>query len=420
MAKSNILRTLKGDFLKLWIGQLISNFGDQFFFMAVIGIILFDRGLGAEYAALMMVAMSVPALIFGPIAGSYVDRWNRKTVMIVADILRAIIVLSLLFYGEIWYMFVSLFMLSTVARFFFPARNAIIPHTVDEELLLSANSMSQMTNMVSMIIGPALGAAIVGILGGDTAIMLDVVSFFLSALFIAVIKYGGEVEGKTETAKKIWRETAEGLKFCWQNPVIRHLLLFTAITMAFFGGLNPLLIIYMRDVLHLNLMGFGITDTAQGIGSVLAALTLAVIANTFSKRSTVLGGALLVSFSTVVITFMHHIFIVIEALALVGIGVVFVDTPITTLMQEASPDAIRGRVFGAFGSILQVSILVSMAVEGIIADRIGATTVIFYAGLLSIIFTVVFFSFKSVRRSFDFVPEHGGEGEGEIGESEQD
>jgi len=405
MGRSNIRRTLKGDFLKLWIGQLISDFGDQFFFMAVIGIILFDRGLGAEYAALMMVAMSVPALIFGPIAGSYVDRWNRKTTMIVADILRALIVLSLLFYGEIWYMFVSLFMLSTVARFFFPARNAVIPHTVDEELLMSANSLSQMTNMVSMIIGPALGAAIVGILGGDTAIMLDVLSFFASALFIALIKYSGEVEGKAEKAKELWKETAEGLKFCWQNPVIRHVLILTAIVMAFIGGLNPLFMIYIRDVLGMNLMGFGIIDTAQGIGSVLAALTLTVIGSAFSKKSIVFSGVIMVSVSIMVITFVHHTFVVIETLALVGIGVVFLDTPITTLMQEAAPDAIRGRVFGAFGSILQVSILVSMAIEGLLAERFGATTIIFYAGMLSVLFTVVFFSFKSVRNSFDFVPE---------------
>jgi len=405
MAMSNIRRTLRGDFLKLWIGQLISNFGDQFFFMAIIGIILFDRGMGAEYAALMMVAMSVPALIFGPIAGSYVDRWNRKKTMIVADILRATIVFSLIFYGEIWYMFLSLFILSSLSRFFFPARNAIIPQIVDEELLLSANSMSQMTNMLSMIIGPAIGAAIVGILGGDTAILLDVVSFFMSALFIYVMRYSGAVEGKVETAKRLWKETTDGLKFCWQNRIIRHMLLMTAIIMAFLGGLNPIFMIYIRDVLGMNLMGFGIIDSAQGLGSLIASIALTVIGSAFSKKSIVFSGIMMVSIPVMLITFVHHTFIVIETLSLVGIGVVFFDTPITTLMQEAAPDRIRGRVFGAFGAILQVAILVSMGIEGVLADMLGATTVIFYAGLLSVLFTIFFFSFRSVRSSFDYRPE---------------
>ena len=97
---SNIRRIFNRDFTKLWIGQLISNFGDNFFYMGLMATILYVLDLDAKYLGFLMVMIAVPTLIFGPIAGSYVDRWNRKHLMAVADVLRGFIVLSLVFYHE--------------------------------------------------------------------------------------------------------------------------------------------------------------------------------------------------------------------------------------------------------------------------------------------------------------------------------
>lgn len=400
LSNSNISKVFRGDFLKFWIGQLISNFGDNFFYMGLMAIILYRMHLNAGYLGLLMVMMAIPTLIFGPIAGSYVDRWNRKHTMIVADILRGFIVLSLLLYAELWYIYASIFMLATVSRFFYPAEGAIIPDIVEKDVLMSANSFSQTTYILSSILGPGIGAAMVGILGINSVFIFDGLSFFISALSISLIRYSGEIKEKGEKGS-IWAETVEGMRYAKNNRVIRVLMIFIFVLLLFFGGMNSLYMVFVRDVLHMDLFYLGLMESLNGTGSLIASIFVGVLGGALSKKNMVLGASLTIGASMVILTLFPNIFIAFETMAFFGVSMVLFNTPITTLMQEAAPDSIRGRVFGSFGAIMQVAMLSSMAVETSAADIFGVKNVLFAIGIGVMLFTIAFFSVKNYREVFE-------------------
>ena len=399
---SNIRRVFRGDFLRFWIGQLISNFGDNFFFMGLIAIILYRMRLGAGYIGLLMVMMAVPTLVFGPIAGSYVDRWNRKHTMMAADIIRGFIVLSLLFYSELWYLYASIFMLATASRFFYPAESAIIPDIVEKDVLMSANSFSQTTYMLASIIGPGIGAAMIGIFGIDSVFLFDGISFFISALSIFIMRFSGKVE-KKDGEKNVWKETIEGIRFSFRTPIIRRIMFYVFILLLFFGGTNPLFTVFIRDVLHMGLFQMGIIQGLQGAGALIASITVGIIGGAFSKRNMILGASLTIGSALCIIVIFPNPLVMYQAMAFFGISSVFFNTPFTTLIQEAAPDSIRGRVFGAFGALMQIAILTSIAVESVAASIFGVSVVMFSVGLVVSIFSLAFFSVKKNREIFESI-----------------
>ncbi len=399
----NIRRVFKGDFSKLWLGQLISNFGDNFFYMGLMAMILYTLNLEAAYLGLLMVMMAIPTLFFGPIAGSYVDRWNRKHVMVVSDILRGFIVLSLVFYHELWYIYASIFLLATVSRFFYPAQSAIIPDIVEEDVLMSANSLSQTTYMLSAILGPALGASLIGFLGVDSVFLFDGISFFISAVFIFSMRFDGIVE-KKDNPQGVWKETWGGIKFAEKHPVIGKVILYVFVLMLFFGGFGPLYMIFIRDVLKMGLFQLGVLEGLQGVGSLVASIVIGIVGSAFSKKSMVVGANLTISSMVILLVLFPYPWIAFQVLSFFGVGMVFFNTPLTTILQEKSPDEIRGRVFGAFGAIMQVAALISMGVESVMADYIGVSMVMLSVGIMSLIFGILFFSSRKNREIFEQQP----------------
>ncbi len=397
---SGMRQVFNRDFTKLWIGQLISNFGDNFFYMGLMATILYVLKLDASYLGMLMVMMAIPTLIFGAVAGTYVDRWNRKRVMIVADILMGLIVLSLVFYNELWYIYASMFMLATVSRFFYPAQSAIIPDIVEDEVLMSANSLSQTTYMLASILGPALGASLIGFFGIRSVFLFDGISFFISAAFILSMRFSGEVE-KKEVRTGVWGETAEGIKFAWKNPVIRGIIIYVFVLMLFFGGFGPLYMIFIRDVLHMGLFQLGVLEGLQGTGALIASITIGLVGSAYSKKSMVLGANIVMGGMVMLLVMFPEPWVAFQVLSFFGVGMVFFNTPLTTLLQESAPDEIRGRVFGAFGAIMQIASLISMAAETMLADIAGVSMVMFSVGLMALIFGLVFFSFRKNREIFE-------------------
>lgn len=143
------------EFRKLWIGQTISQIGDGLTTLAMMIVINQLTGSTAALAGIN-IALALPQLLFGMLAGVFVDRWDRKKLMIISDILRGILVLALIFVRDaswIWVFYVVGFLQASVGTFFFPAKGALIPLIVDKELLLAANSLSQTTQVITGVVG---------------------------------------------------------------------------------------------------------------------------------------------------------------------------------------------------------------------------------------------------------------------------
>src|SRR6476619_1383007 len=178
-------------FRQLWLGQVVSQMGDWFDTLALYTLILQLTGSGRD-VGLLLVARFVPSFFFGPISGVIADRFSRQRIMIVSDILRAFVVLGFLFVrrpDQLWINYVLTVFQLGLSTFFEPAKTAAIPSIVEDRELVAANAISSVTWSAMLTIGAAIGGVITGWFGTNAAFILDSLSYVLSAIFIASIRF---------------------------------------------------------------------------------------------------------------------------------------------------------------------------------------------------------------------------------------
>src|SRR6476661_3444638 len=177
-------------FRQLWLGQVVSQMGDWFDTIALYTIILNLTGSGRE-VGLLLVARFLPSFLFGSLSGVVADRFNRRTIMIISDLLRALVVLGFLFVrraDQLWIIYVLTVLQLALSTFFEPAKTAAIPSLVSDRELVSANAISSVTWSAMLTLGAAIGGLITGWFGTDVAFILDAASYLLSAALIASIR----------------------------------------------------------------------------------------------------------------------------------------------------------------------------------------------------------------------------------------
>ncbi len=189
--------------MALWLGQTISFIGDYFYWLAIP--IMVERLTGsALQVGLSIMASALPVLLLGPVAGVFVDRWDRKRTMIVADLLRALLVLACLLVqtpDQVWIYYVVGFLMSCISRFFFPARGAALPLIVtDKSDLLAANGLMQIVETVGLLAGPALAGFTIGLWGSQAAFVVDSASFLVSAAAILIMTVPHTTAGRQAAA----------------------------------------------------------------------------------------------------------------------------------------------------------------------------------------------------------------------------
>src|SRR5579885_89894 len=178
------------DFALLWSGDVISIVGDWVLIVGLpIYILILTHSVLATGA--MLIAARIPSLLFGPVAGVFVDRWDRKRVMIVANALFALWLLPLLLVNSlerVWVVYLVQFAESSIGQFFMPAESALLPNLVRKEQLVAANSLNSLSDNLARLVGPALGGIIIGLAGLPGVVLVDAVSFILAGLLLMGIR----------------------------------------------------------------------------------------------------------------------------------------------------------------------------------------------------------------------------------------
>lgn len=217
------------NFLFLWIGQIISNFGDWLNNMALVALIYKKSpGSTVELAKLLFFVV-IPVFIIGPIAGVYVDRWDRKRVMVVSDISRGLLVLLIPFFilhvNNFIPIYLLVFLIFSITRFFLPSKMAIIPEVVPRNMLLIANTLSDTTRMITMFVALGIAGILVDKIGAINSLYINALSYFVSALFISNMVVKNIISGfkddilmakeaiKDAIRKSVWTEIKEGIRF---------------------------------------------------------------------------------------------------------------------------------------------------------------------------------------------------------------
>ena len=377
------------DFRRLWAAQAISDIGDGLTMLTLL--LLVNELTGSTLAlAAVSIALAIPPLTIGLVAGTYADRFDRRRMMIVADLLRAAVVLGfvLIASAELVPLLVVLaFIQSSIGSFFNPARAALMPHVVPAHGLLAANSITQATRVVAAVIGTALAGFIVGVVGVFwPAFVVDALTFAGSAAIVfGVSREVGRIdptEAHAVASQGTRRAVAEGLRVVSGSRILWTTLLALAISMLGLGAVNVLFLPLVVDVLAVNPIWLGAIELAQSVSMILAAGIVAVLA-TRLRPTTIITVGIIAAGTLVGLTgAVTEVWQV--ALLLFGIGwfITPLQASVVTIMQTNVPDAARGRVMALLQASMSGASVASMALAGAFGDVLGIREVFFASAVI--------------------------------------
>jgi predicted MFS family arabinose efflux permease len=383
------------DYALLWFGGLVSMLGDFVLFVGLPYEIY--RLTGSTLAtAGMLLAFLVPNILLGSVAGVYVDRWDRRRLMIVVNLLQALSLLPLLLVPQLglWVIYAVLVVESSVSQLFNPAQVALMPSLLagGEDELLTANALSGVGRHLARLIGPAIGGLIVAAGGLSAVAVVDSASFVGSAALLALIRARPTPPHPTDSlehaALSAWRrllhEWRSGLRVVWHQPVLRALLVFFAITAVGEGLTGTLFVPWVVNALHSDSTGYGWVLSTQAIGGLAGALVIARLGARLRPLPLLIGSALafgaidLVLFTYPIV--FPYIGPALVMLVIVGVPGAAMGAAQTTLQQSETQDSHRGRVVGAIGAVAGVGALIGAVSAGILGEFVPAVLLLIVQG----------------------------------------
>jgi MFS family permease len=385
------------NFALLWLGQLISQIGDM---VLLIGLPFYVYQLTGSLVqtGLMYIVETIPRILLGSLAGVFVDRWDRRWTMIISDLGRAGLLPLLLLVrspNELWLVYVVAFLQSVISLFFAPALSAATPALVDEQHLVAANSLHSLSESLMRFIGPPLGGALLALVGLTGVVLVDTISFLLSASMIMLITIPPQsigdqyVERSSARWLQVWREWLEGLRLVRERPVLTALFMIFAL-FAVSGGLSAAsLIVFVNDVMGGTALTLGWMAMAQGIGSLLGAALITRVSAVV--RPAYLVGVPLMIAGCIVLLFVNIpvLVVVLPLIALMGLFIVGFFVTTQTLIQINVVDHYRGRVAGALGMTTALMSLLGMLIASVLASSAGAVGLLDCSGTLTALAGVV-------------------------------
>jgi len=369
------------NFRNLWLGQVVSQMGDWFDTIALYTIILNLTGSGRN-VGLLMVARFVPCFVFGPLSGVVCDRFSRRTIMILSDLLRALVVLGFLFVrraDQLWIIYVITVLQLIFSTFFEPARTAALPSIVSDRELVPANAITSVTWSVMLTLGAAIGGVATGLFGTKVAFLLDSLSYVASALFIAGIRFPkrpARPKSKLSFGKLLGiTDTLEGISYVSHRPRVLALLLVKP-AWGIGGGILTLLAVFGEKVFPIGrnaATGIGVLFAARGIGTAIGPIFARRFAGEGRARmqrsigiAFLIGGAFYIAFGKA-----GNFLLALLALGLAHMGGSILWVFSTVLLQRGVEDRFRGRVFAAELALLTLTMATSNYLTGEMLDRFG-------------------------------------------------
>jgi len=373
-------------FLALWIGQLVSQIGDQFVIIAVLVLInrLTDSTVPVGIVGLCLTA---PPLLLGLIGGVFADRWNRKALMIASDVLRGLAVLALVMVrraDQLYILYLITFTAASVGVFFAPARNAVIPNIVPERLLLAANALIQGSQVIAMILGASMAGFIVDWLGIGFAFVFDALTFFVSAIAIVTMHVSRtNVIERQGDVREIWAQLKEGLSFIKRNPFLTNVMVITGQATFGFAAIFVLGVMHLGEVLGIDAKGFGILYAVEGLGVVVGGAILTRFVSRIRTNWVVAICMIALGVSIIAFAAAPSYMLVMVSMMVIGLSIVSARAALATLTQALVPDEKRGRVESAVAMVMGAATSVSIGLAGLFGDLIGVQAVFFAAGVIT-------------------------------------
>ena len=375
------------DYRRLFTGQVVSDIGDGITLFLVL-LVINDLTGSPIALAIMAICEAVPAFTVGLVAGVYVDRWDRRRVMLASDLLRAVIVLAfaLVQTVELLPLFYVLgFLQASIATFFRPARGAMLPHIVPAEGLASANSLAQASQVIGSVIGTGIAGLIFANFGNGLAgFAIDSVTFLVSfALIAGVSPEAGRVTAERMAAaagESVRAGIVAGLRIVRGSRVLMGVVLATGVTMLGLGAVNVLFVPLLVNDLGVDPAWMAAIELAQTTAMILAAFTVASLARRLSPTTIISLGLGVIGACIGLVAGVGAVWQVILILFAFGMALTPLQAMVQTVVQTAAGDTTRGRVVSVLQASISTASVASMAIGGVLGTVIGIRAVYLVAG----------------------------------------
>ena len=396
------------DFMKLWTGQSISEFGSQISQLAIPLLALISLHATTFEFAVLGVLGFMPFILFALPAGVWVDRLRRRQILIVGDASRAVLLALipvLWAIGElrIWELFVLQFVIGIFTVFFDVAYQSYLPALIEREDLIDGNSKLQLSVSVAQVAGPSASGALIAAITAPYAVAFDAASFVISSVFMVTMRHRENVpERPAEGHPKMWPQIKEGLHWVLGHRWLRWIAACTA-TSNFFGSLYfAVLLVYAVRVLHFSPLMLGAMFAVGSGGSIAGAL----LANRLQKRigvgPAIVLGSLMFCFPGFIYPLAPHRFalpLFMLAQAVVGFGGVGYNITQVSLRQAITPERLQGRMNAAMRWVVWGTIPLGALLGGAIGQWVSLKTALWVGaiGSLSAFLPVALSSVRSIR-----------------------
>lgn len=409
------------DFMLLLLGQLASNIANAVNNAAVAWYIMSTIGESnsGKYIAILGACNIIPSIIFGPIAGVFVDRFDRKKIIYGTDFARGVLflVLALLTYND-FYPMLSLFIITTIGALlgslFNPAIDASIPNVVEERHLTQANSFNGISRQLTWVIGAAISGFLYYHIGIVGVFIFNGICFIISAvseMFINLPERETKLEiSIKEVSKSFWCDFKSGMVFIFEKKSIQILLGFSLFLNFIF---SPLFTIILPKVVKFTLgmtaKEYGIMEAIFPIGSIVGMVIISLMNKNkdwykIVMYSLVIQSVLVMIYGIPILPNVYErlnneiIFIIFCIIGLLlTIFNALVNVPIYTAFQKLVPDEYRGRFFGVLGTATQGIVPVGLAVMGIVSDKFSSSIIFIFSGIVCTIMSLIMLRVPDIK-----------------------
>jgi MFS transporter, DHA3 family, macrolide efflux protein len=394
------------NFLFLWLGQVVSNFGDRLNQMALVALV-YQRNPGSEVALAKLISFTViPVFIIGPIAGAWVDRMNRKNIMVISDLLRGALVLSIpLFirFNQILPVYLVIFILFSISRFFIPSKMAIIPELVPKDKLLAANALQDTTHMIGNVVGLVVAGIIVNIacIGAIGGFYIDSATFFFSATLIGMMaqrEFAAHVKEDLEVTahaienslrKSVFREIKEGMGYLAGHSNMRFVVYVFFLLMAGIGAISCVIIVFIQDAFGTSTRDLGFLGMFLAGGLLLGAVLYGKFGQKVPRKRAVEMSFAAMGLCVIAFVFFMNRYpnLMLGGIlaALIGASASPIMSAVNTLTHETIPEETRGRIFSSLEAVIHLAFLVFMFIAAYAAKYISRELILTAAGALFLV-----------------------------------
>lgn len=386
------------NFKLIWLGKIISQLGDKFYAIALAWWILQNTN-SSMTMGFFLLATSVPSILFGLVTGALIDRWNRKTILVITDLARGTLVLMISILSqtgrlEVVHVFLVGICLSVATAFFDPAIQAIIPDVVESKDLIKANGLSQMVGGVCQIVGPLCGALAVSSIGMTSVFFVNSISYYVAALLSAFLVWKRVESHSTEKKNTLLQEIREGLCYIKGQKRIVLILIVIGITHFFMGSLFVTLPFFANSLRSNGVNNLGFLEMFIGAGLIAGSIFHGIRKKASADEKLLIK--LIIGFGTVLllIGFMklfngNYVILYLPMMLMIGILIASASMFWQLLLQLKVPSNMKGRVFGISSLLGNISMPLAYGIVGILLDIYSISMIMLFSGTGLIILGIV-------------------------------